>query len=331
MGLEIQNAENINELQSIYFKQDFAVARLKLRLDIQQIREATKKVLEQYKPIEKDYTPGYLGLGLQKASDDEKNSYYQNVNSWATKGYLANKLNEVGEMYKDVFDALNGIQLKRARLLVAKPGYRMQLHTDGPFTANLHVPIFTDENAKFFIDGEKYHLPADGNAYLVNARRPHRIENHSSSDRIHIVFLINPACFSEWSQDQLVNFANESFFNQHREKDVQIVEPAVENDFFWHLIIYKKPRQTIEEFRKELPFYFNSAQFTQHIEMLKKEGKIKNDAGFFLSTYEGGVGRKIYFSNSDEALKFHEFVQREIIDNRRRRELKYWCRIEASI
>ncbi len=64
-------------------------------------------------------------------------------------------------------------------------------HSDGagshPHTHKIHIPIQTNEKAHFFIRDEAFHLKK-GIAYEVNNLVPHAVENHGSTDRIHLIF-----------------------------------------------------------------------------------------------------------------------------------------------
>ena len=50
----------------------------------------------------------------------------------------------------------------------------------------IHVPIVTDERVAFFVKGERVPMQP-GEAWYLNVNLPHRVENHSAVDRIHLV------------------------------------------------------------------------------------------------------------------------------------------------
>lgn len=51
----------------------------------------------------------------------------------------------------------------------------------------IHVPIRTNPEVRFFVDGTAYHFP-EGEAVEVNNMAVHGVENRGSSDRIHLIF-----------------------------------------------------------------------------------------------------------------------------------------------
>ncbi len=51
----------------------------------------------------------------------------------------------------------------------------------------VHVPLQTNEDVTFFVDGTAYHF-AEGEAVEVNNMGVHAVENRGSTDRIHLIF-----------------------------------------------------------------------------------------------------------------------------------------------
>ena len=50
----------------------------------------------------------------------------------------------------------------------------------------IHIPINTNDQVHFFIDGVDYHLLA-GEVVCVDNTRMHSVQNHSDEDRIHLI------------------------------------------------------------------------------------------------------------------------------------------------
>lgn len=79
------------------------------------------------------------------------------------------------------------------RIMLAKmnPGGVIHPHVDaGPaagFPHKIHVPLATNENVSFFIDGKCYHFEV-GKAYEVNNRVTHSVRNDGVTPRIHLIF-----------------------------------------------------------------------------------------------------------------------------------------------
>ena len=51
----------------------------------------------------------------------------------------------------------------------------------------IHVPVTTNENVRFFVDGIAYHF-REGQAVEVSNMAVHGVENAGKSDRIHLIF-----------------------------------------------------------------------------------------------------------------------------------------------
>lgn len=79
------------------------------------------------------------------------------------------------------------------RIMLAKidPGGVIHPHVDaGPaagFPHKIHVPVVTNNNVSFFINGRHYHLEV-GMAYEVNNRVMHSVRNDGITPRIHLIF-----------------------------------------------------------------------------------------------------------------------------------------------
>lgn len=79
------------------------------------------------------------------------------------------------------------------RVMLAKmaPGGVIHLHRDANPAAKwphkIHVPILTNEDVTFYVDGVGYHF-APGEAVEVNNMGLHAVENRGGTDRIHLIF-----------------------------------------------------------------------------------------------------------------------------------------------
>jgi len=51
----------------------------------------------------------------------------------------------------------------------------------------IHVPLQTNNEVTFFVDGTGYHF-AEGEAVEVNNMGLHAVENRGTTDRIHLIF-----------------------------------------------------------------------------------------------------------------------------------------------
>lgn len=81
-----------------------------------------------------------------------------------------------------------------ARIMLAKlhPDYSIPFHIDSAPSAEvphkIHIPLKTSEGVVMrFVEGQNHHL-AVGEAYEVNNRIKHGVNNPTSHERIHLIF-----------------------------------------------------------------------------------------------------------------------------------------------
>ena len=92
--------------------------------------------------------------------------------------------------YREVLAAFQ-CPLTSARLLRLRAGSSIAEHRDYRLgyedgEVRLHVPIVTDPGVAFFLAGERVPMAA-GECWYLNVNLPHRVENRSRIDRIHLV------------------------------------------------------------------------------------------------------------------------------------------------
>ena len=79
------------------------------------------------------------------------------------------------------------------RVMLARmgPGGEIKPHRDANAAAKwphkIHVPLLTNDQVTFFVDGVGYHLP-EGEAAEVNNMGVHAVKNDGDTDRIHLIF-----------------------------------------------------------------------------------------------------------------------------------------------
>lgn len=225
MGKDIMNFEttNLSAIADHLANDDFSVLKIDHYFGLEPHAANVQNILKNYTPILKDCYTDYKSIGLQYA--DETNPLYdvvQSLNYLPTEGKvsitpLKNKAyikrNVLGDYFTDFFNFFETcIYLQRGRLLIAEPDHTMLTHTDGACTGTIHFATQTDPAAELIVDEIPYHIPADGYFYIINTGRPHRVENRSKIDRIHITFPINPACFKTLTQLQFNNM--QPYFKQ---------------------------------------------------------------------------------------------------------------------
>lgn len=185
------------ELSPKLFKRsDLALCiKISVGYDIKQISGAVSQITDQCQMYKKDQIKGYTGLSL----------HYSDPNNIYADGLLAvnkkvapqlfrgsfryfDKPNEYGKKFAFIQNTFSKISLVRGRILMAKPGTTLPWHTDWPMGWRLHLPIVTYEGATIDFREKSYHLPADGNCYLINGECEHQMRNLSSETRVHIVY-----------------------------------------------------------------------------------------------------------------------------------------------
>lgn len=71
------------------------------------------------------------------------------------------------------------------------PGGEIKPHRDANAAAKwphkIHVPLLTNDQVTFFIEGTGYHMP-EGEAAEVNNMGVHAVKNDGDTDRIHLIF-----------------------------------------------------------------------------------------------------------------------------------------------
>lgn len=197
----------IEEIQSCYARADFDILEVQTCFEMSSLRRKVRSLIQKYGlQLKDDYTT-YFGLGLQY--HDDKNPFFDAINSTDFSGQgkkIFNKRNEASFELDVIYQKFPRLQLSRGRILVAKPGFRMRPHTDGPWIMNLHIPLETNPLCRINVDQRSYYLPAMGNSFLVNATRPHAAFNRSNEERIHIVFPIGPPSFAHWTEEERRRF-----------------------------------------------------------------------------------------------------------------------------
>jgi hypothetical protein len=79
------------------------------------------------------------------------------------------------------------------RVMLARmaPGGVIHPHRDANPAAKwphkIHVPLFTNPDVAFYVDGVEYHF-AEGEAVEVNNMGVHAVANRGETDRIHLIF-----------------------------------------------------------------------------------------------------------------------------------------------
>jgi len=96
--------------------------------------------------------------------------------------------------------------LLSVRLLRLGPGSIIREHVDHSLSledaeARLHVPVQTNVDIKFWLNDKLVPLQA-GETWYLNVNRPHRVENNSDENRVHLVLDCE---INAWLMEQVGN------------------------------------------------------------------------------------------------------------------------------
>ena len=82
-------------------------------------------------------------------------------------------------------------ELQSVRLLRLAPGSVIKQHVDYNLSfddgeVRLHIPVLTNPAVEFWLNNKRVPMQA-GEVWYLNVNLPHRVENHSTHFRVHIV------------------------------------------------------------------------------------------------------------------------------------------------
>jgi hypothetical protein len=126
--------------------------------------------------------------------------------------------------------------LKSVRLLKLTAGSSIREHRDDDLgweagEIRLHVPIITSPEVEFFLNGQRV-VMYEGEYWYLDLSRPHRVENRSKIDRVHLVIdcLLNDwlRAIIDSGQEMAPTSEVESEFDRFRRLVLQ--EPALQTE-----------------------------------------------------------------------------------------------------
>jgi len=93
-----------------------------------------------------------------------------------------------GTIFEEI---INDLGSTRARVMIKEEKTAYSVHSD--LSSKCHLALETNSDAYFVFPKEQkvFHIPADGNAYIVDTTRPHTFVN-CGPDRTHLVFNVAP-------------------------------------------------------------------------------------------------------------------------------------------
>lgn len=124
-------------------------------------------VCDEIVPEENDYSCVYT-----------KNTKYIRLTQPMFFGYIQQLIDELPFDFKYTQDWT---------VVTHAPGTRLGTHVDNEKVIIVHIPIYTNTEAIWHIEGKSYNMQP-GYAYMVNTTIPHGLTNYGDSPRIHLYF-----------------------------------------------------------------------------------------------------------------------------------------------
>jgi len=99
--------------------------------------------------------------------------------------------------------------LLSVRLLRLLAGHGIHEHRDDCLslddgTARLHIPLMTNPAVEFYLQGRRV-VMKEGETWYLNLSLPHRVHNHGTSDRVHLVI---DCAVNDWLRGLIAEAAN---------------------------------------------------------------------------------------------------------------------------
>lgn len=111
---------------------------------------------------------------------------------------------------KKIMDSFDCEKLS-VRLLNLRPGAVVKEHKDPGLSyeeglARIHIPIQTNSEVSFYVEGEKMDLEP-GSCWYINFDLPHWLDNAGTTDRVHLVM---DCVVNNWVQELFAGCAEEN-------------------------------------------------------------------------------------------------------------------------
>jgi len=170
---------------------DSRFKKYKFQIDIQRLKEETKKLLfdsskGKYRTHMSLQTDGTADWDSSAGKNDHLD--YPDESQW-------DKIHpELAGSWWDGFLKSFPFKLYRARLMTMRPKNCYSIHSD--ISPRMHIAIITHPHARhiFTTPPAVRHLPADGSVWWVDTTKEHSAMNSSTIERVHLVAcLLNTA------------------------------------------------------------------------------------------------------------------------------------------
>ncbi len=105
--------------------------------------------------------------------------------AWLNEKIFNTPTNAYSGYFAEVIDKFKCPKTK-VRLLNLRPKGVITPHVDFPYykQIRIHAAIYTNENSWYEVEGQKFHIPADGRFYWFDVGRNHAVWNDGNEDRI---------------------------------------------------------------------------------------------------------------------------------------------------
>ena len=95
-------------------------------------------------------------------------------------------INTIKQVEKHALDHYN-LAIGRVRLLTLPPKMCLTYHNDAESEVRFHIPIITNDNIFFIINGQAEQMKYKGSLYTLDVKQKHTAINASRDNRVHLV------------------------------------------------------------------------------------------------------------------------------------------------
>jgi len=183
------------------FKGNEHIIRLKLKFDIERIREALDhiKSTSEFKTA----ASGFHALAMTRRKDGTADSDKDLVGRYYTR--VDDSYEEIAKdelvdesLFSELVDVFKGTYFEtiHKELSARYPIGRVRILEKDSYNCNswhrdpeprIHIPIYTNPGSLFIVNHHCTHLPADGSVYFTDTRGYHTALNGGEHSRTHLV------------------------------------------------------------------------------------------------------------------------------------------------
>jgi len=159
-----------------------------------------------------DYAGDWKGISLRSASGAS-----ENILAKQSDCFLDTPLLQQCDYFREIIIGFH-CSLETIRLLALAPGSHIKTHRDQGLSYSagcfrIHIPIITDTEVEFVVDGEQLPMQA-GECWYANFDLPHSVTHKGRTRRVHLVI---DGVRNEWT-DNLFGDAGYDFLEESKPK-----------------------------------------------------------------------------------------------------------------